>query len=197
MGLTTAFKAFFSILGNGEKADLWEKVCEGKLIEDSQLKDLESEVEKLEASLSTGENELTKVKEELKIASSKNDRSDAIYTLTLLQREGRLIDFLKEDIGPYSDEQVGAAVRQIHEGCGKVLEKYFKVESLVDSAEGDEVEVPKAYDPAKYSLSGQVSGEGPFKGSLVHKGWLASKLTLPERTKDTDTSVICPSEVDI
>ena len=67
----------------------------------------------------------------------------------------------------------------------------------MDSAEGDEVEVPKAYDPAKYSLSGQVSGEGPFKGSLVHNGWLASKLTLPERTKETDTSVICPSEGDI
>ncbi|MDD7987070.1 DUF2760 domain-containing protein [Lentisphaera marina] len=197
MGLATAFKAFFSILGDGEKAELWEKACGGKLIEDTQVKDLESKVGELEGELKSGKTEVSKLKDELKAAASKNDRSDAIYTLTLLQREGRLIDFLKEDIGPYSDEQVGAAVRQIHEGCGKVLEKHFKVQPLIDSAEGDEVEVPKAYDPAKFSLSGQVSGDGPFKGSLVHKGWQASELSLPERSKETDTSVICPSEVDI
>ncbi len=197
MGLATAFKAFFSILGDGEKAELWEKACGGKLIEDTQVKDLESKVGELEGELKSGKTEVSKLKDELKAAASKNDRSDAIYTLTLLQREGRLIDFLKEDIGPYSDEQVGAAVRQIHEGCGKVLEKHFKVQPLINSAEGDEVEVPKAYDLAKFSLSCQVSGDGPFKGSLVHKGWQASGLSLPERSKETDASVICPSEVDI
>ena len=204
MGLATAFKAFFAILGNGEKAELWEKANSGKLIDDSRINDLESQLadskksaDSAKSEVDSAKTEVEKLKADLKEAKGKKDRSDALYTLTLLQREGRLIDFLKEDISAFSDDQVGAAVRQIHEGCGKVLDKHFKIEALVHSPEGDDVEVPKGYDPARYTLSGEVKGDGPFKGALVHKGWVSTELNLPERSKGADTSVICPAEVDL
>ena len=37
----------------------------------------------------------------------------AVQILSVLQRDARLVDFLMEDIGAYSDEQVGAAVRDV------------------------------------------------------------------------------------
>ena len=204
MGLSTAFKAFFAILGNGEKAELWEKATSGKLIDDGRVSDLENQLadskktaDSAKTETQVVKSEVEKLKAELKDAKGKKDRSDALYTLTLLQREGRLIDFLKEDIGPYNDEQVGAAVRQIHEGCNKVLDKHFKIQALVDSAEGENIEIPKGYDPAHFALSGELKGEGPFSGSLVHKGWISKELNLPERSKDAAVAVICPAEVDL
>src|SRR5690242_20660684 len=43
----------------------------------------------------------------------------AVQLLALLQREGRLLDFLGEPIDSFNDAQVGAAVRAIHKGCKK------------------------------------------------------------------------------
>jgi hypothetical protein len=108
-----------------------------------------------------------------------------------------LIDFLKEDVSSFSDEQVGAAVRQIHEGCGKVLERYFKVEALASVSEGESLTVPKGFDPSEYQMSGQVAGEAPYTGNLVHKGWKASALSLPERSSSLNGMVICPAEVEV
>src|SRR5262245_48893552 len=42
-----------------------------------------------------------------------------LRVLAVLQRDGRLIDFLEEDIDAYPDAQIGAAVRDIHRGCRK------------------------------------------------------------------------------
>ena len=199
MSLGAAFKAFFAILGNSEKAAQWEKSQTGNLIEESELKSakeqqvaLERQLKNSEAATDAVQKELTQLK-----ASSKSDRSDAVYTLTLLQREGRLIDFLKEDISSFSDDQVGAAVRQIHEGCSKVLDRYFKVEALASVNEGESLTVPKDFDPSEYQMSGQVAGEAPYTGSLVHKGWKASALSLPERSSSLNGMVICPAEVEV
>ena len=43
----------------------------------------------------------------------------AVQMLALLQRDGRLIDFLAENISPYPDVQLGAAVRNIHEAAAR------------------------------------------------------------------------------
>ena len=42
-----------------------------------------------------------------------------IHLFAVLQREGRLLDFLQEDLSLYEDGQIGAAVRSIHENCKK------------------------------------------------------------------------------
>src|SRR5271165_2556408 len=44
----------------------------------------------------------------------------AVQMLGLLQRDGRLIDFLAEDVAAYPDAQLGAAVRSIHTSCRQV-----------------------------------------------------------------------------
>ena len=199
MGLGTAFKAFLAILGDADKAAKWEQAQAGNLIEANELKKAQEQQEALERQLKNSEATTDAVQKELtQLKSAKPKQStDAVYTLTLLQREGRLIDFLKEDISTYSDDQVGAAVRQIHEGCSKVLDRYFKVEALATVAEGESLTVPKDFDPSQFQLSGQVAGEAPYTGSLVHKGWKATELSLPERSKSLNGMIICPSEVEV
>ena len=51
---------------------------------------------------------------EAPVARPKPARSEAIALLETLQREARLVDFIKEPIDVYADAQVGAAVREIH-----------------------------------------------------------------------------------
>ena len=54
----------------------------------------------------------------------------ALVLLTLLQREGRFLDFLRESLDDYDDTAIGVAVRDIHRDCRKVLEAHIKVEHL-------------------------------------------------------------------
>jgi len=122
---------------------------------------------------------------------------DAVYALALLQREGRLVDFLLENIEPYDDSQIGAAVRQIHAGCRRVLDEHFDVTPIQGDGEGSRVEVAKGFDPSAIRLTGNVSGDPPFQGTVQHRGWRAAKVDLPKRNPGLDTSVICPAEVEI
>ena len=54
-------------------------------------------------------------------AENTQQHESAAQLLQLLQKHGRLVDFIFEDIDTYSDEQVGAGVRVVHQGCRKVL----------------------------------------------------------------------------
>jgi hypothetical protein len=121
----------------------------------------------------------------------------AVHALALLQREGRLVDFLQENIDGFSDEQVGAAVRQIHAGCRKVLDEHFAIEPIRTEAEGDEITVPADFDPGRIRLTGKVAGVPPFRGSLRHRGWRASQVRLPARLGKTDPALICPAEIEL
>ena len=49
--------------------------------------------------------------------------------LSILQRDARLVDFLMEDISAYSDEQVGAAVRDVQEQSRQSLATLSAVSS--------------------------------------------------------------------
>src|SRR4051812_28380124 len=60
----------------------------------------------------------------------------ALQLLALLQRDARLIDFAGENLADYSDAQVGAAARLVHEGCAKVLREHFRIVPVRDEAEG-------------------------------------------------------------
>lgn len=117
--------------------------------------------------------------------------------LQLLQGSSRLIDFLKEDIRPFSDAEVGAAVRKIHADCSRCLEELVTIRAVLEENEGEEVEVPEGYDPASIKVVGNVKGKAPFRGKLVHKGWRAHKRSLPKRAGELPSDIIQPAEVEV
>jgi len=121
----------------------------------------------------------------------------AVQLLALFQREGRLVDFLREDIQPYDDAQIGAAVRTIHQTCRQVLVEHLTLEPILSGQEGDEVTVPKDFDPSAIRLTGNVSGEPPFRGALRHAGWRASRVKLPDQPRGQDPKIVAPAEVEI
>lgn len=117
--------------------------------------------------------------------------------LNLLQKEGRLIDFLKEDISPFSDAQIGAAVRKIHHDSGLCVEEFVTLRPIFNESEGTEVTIPSGYDPSTVKITGKVKGSPPYIGVLRHKGWKAHKLSLPKSAVEGDRSIICPAEVEV
>jgi Domain of unknown function (DUF2760) len=115
----------------------------------------------------------------------------------LLQEKGRLVDFLMEDVTPYEDAEVGAAARVIHQGCRQVLQEYFKISAIADSPEGAEVTVPAGYSPDQYRLVGKLTGEPPFTGTLLHKGWKTEFVKLPRIVVTERLPAIAPAEVEL
>lgn len=120
-----------------------------------------------------------------------------LYLLSLLQREGRLVDFFAEDLEQYQDAQIGAAVRGIHENCKKTIEKNLKLVPVIDKLEGEETLIEPGFDPHAVKLTGNVTGEPPFKGILRHRGWRTNKMDLPTLSDVQDTGIIAPAEVEI
>lgn len=120
----------------------------------------------------------------------------ALRLLAVLQEEGRLIDFLQEDIAPYSDQQVGAATRGIHESCAKALRSCVTLEPVMPGREDEPVTVPAGFDPSAVRLVGNVQGTPPFQGTLRHAGWRATRVAIPER-KGLDPRIVAPAEVEI
>jgi hypothetical protein len=121
----------------------------------------------------------------------------ALRLLGLLQQEARLVDFITEDIDAYSDEQVGAAVRAIHAGCRKVLNEHIKLQRIFAADDGSEVVVEQGFDSAAVRLTGNVTGNPPFRGTLQHSGWRATNVTLPDTSTAVDPAIIAPAEVEI
>ena len=121
----------------------------------------------------------------------------AVQMLALLQRDGRLIDFLAEDVSPYPDSQLGAAVRTIHASCRQVLDLYLKLEPVISSEEDQPVTVPAGFDPATVKLLGNVVGQPPVKGLLRHRGWRVAEVKLPSLPQGAGREIIAPAEVEI
>lgn len=133
--------------------------------------------------------------EELFVAAP---RGPDLRVLALLQRDGRLLDFLMEDIDAYTDPQVGAAVRDIHRGCRKTLRDYVKLEPILNESEDARVTVPAGFDPNSIRLSGKVDGAPPFSGQLRHHGWRVTGATLPALPGAVaDLAVLAPAEVEV
>jgi len=120
-----------------------------------------------------------------------------LQLLALLQGSGRLLDFLKEDIAPYSDEQVGSAVRKIHADCSKALEEWVTVRPLLEQQEGETIQLQEGYDPAQFHLVGKIKESPPYCGIVRHRGWKAHKLSLPQTVLTTHKEVLCPAEVEL
>lgn len=119
----------------------------------------------------------------------------ALRLLALLQQEGRLVDFLLEDIAAYDDAQVGAAVRSIHAGCRAVLDERVALERILEGEDGATVAVPEGFDAAAIRVTGNVAGKPPFRGTLQHNGWRVVRINLPESS--TDARIVAPAEVEV
>jgi hypothetical protein len=124
-------------------------------------------------------------------------KEGALALLSLLQREGRLVDFLREGLDDYSDADIGAAVRDIHRGCRKVMEEHFVMEAVMPGEEEAKVVVPVGFDPGEVRLVGKVTGQPPFNGTLRHHGWRVLEVKLPALTEGVDRRVVAPAEVEI
>ena len=126
------------------------------------------------------------------------DRGEAaLRLLALLQQEGRLVDFLEEDLAPYSDGQVGSAVRAIHGGCRAVLKERLDLAPILPGTEGATVTVERGFDPAAVRITGNVRGEPPYQGVLRHPGWRSAAFRLPDSTGDRDHTILAPAEVEV
>lgn len=179
--LSFAFRCFFSLLFQGK-------------IPQEILQALSS---------STAEAPLTVAARATAAAKSGADASDsdaldrAVQMLALLQRDGRLVDFLEEDVSSYPDGQLGAAVRSIHSSCRQVLERYIKLEPVLSSEEDHPVTVPVGFDPAAIKLIGSVTGQPPIRGLLRHRGWRVSQVTLPSLPQGSGRAIVAPAEVEV
>ncbi|MBU0463502.1 MAG: DUF2760 domain-containing protein [Proteobacteria bacterium] len=120
-----------------------------------------------------------------------------LHSLSILQRDGRLLDFFDEDLSLYDDGQIGAAVRSIQEDCKKTIKKYIDAKPVIEAEEGEIVRIESGFDIDAIKLVGNVSGEPPFEGILKHRGWKAGKKEIPKLSDIQDSGIIIPAEVEI
>jgi len=126
--------------------------------------------------------------------------AEIVALLALLQEHGRLVDFAKEDIAASSDAQIGSAARVVHAGCRKVLDEYFEITPLQSAPEGTPLTLEAGYDAPAFRLLGSVPENPPYKGKLLHPGWIAQNVKLPRVTGTTDKRpwpVLAPAEVEV
>jgi hypothetical protein len=172
-GIGLAFKAFFRIIRDKTFADSVGKLLEGKALPAPAAAPALP-------------------------AMAKPKRSEALSLLAVLQREGRLVDFLKEDLTGYNDAQIGAAVRDVHRDCAAAIERMFAPKAARDETEGASVTIPPGFDAARIRLTGNVAGPGPYRGALRHGGWEASKVEIPAWTgSEYSARIIAPAEVEV
>jgi uncharacterized protein DUF2760 len=125
--------------------------------------------------------------------------AEVVAFIGLLQEKGRLVDFLMDDVSLYDDSRVGAAARVVHFGCRDVLQEHFKVTPISDAEEGSQVMIPENYSVDEYRLMGKITGNPPFRGVLLHKGWKTESVKLPRiiKTGEKRLPSIAPALVEI
>jgi hypothetical protein len=121
----------------------------------------------------------------------------ALQLLGLLQQEGRFIDFVEEDVSGFSDADIGAAARVVHQGCRKAVRDHFKIAPIRTEQEGSEITLEEGFDPSSIRLAGNVVGKPPYKGSLIHRGWRVSEAALPKVAAGHDVRVLAAAEVEL
>jgi hypothetical protein len=130
-------------------------------------------------------------------AAAASEPVQALQLLSLFQREGRLVDFLQQDIASFPDADVGAAARIVHDGCRRALLAHATIEPVRAESEGARVVLAAGFAPDDVKLTGGVGGEPPYNGVLRHRGWRATRLDLPQRVGAHDAHVLAPAEVEL
>jgi hypothetical protein len=131
------------------------------------------------------------------LAPDSDAPSSALQLLSLLQREGRLVDFIEQDITAFPDADIGAAARVVHAGCRRALRAHAEIEPLRRENEGARIELAAGFDADEVKLVGDVRGQPPYAGVLRHRGWRATRLELPQVVGRHDTHVLAPAEVEL
>jgi hypothetical protein len=118
----------------------------------------------------------------------------AVQVLGVLQRDSRLIDFLMEDISAYTDDQVGAAIRDVQVQAKQSLERYLKLQPVIDAVEETTV-TTAGMDATSYKLIGKVPPNGKAaSGVLRHRGWKAGQVELPAAKP---SNILVPAELEV
>ena len=180
--ISYAFRSFFRILIDGE-------------IPPDVLRELVGAAAHPASGIASVAAAVASAQSDAKPAAESFDR--AVQMLALLQRDGRLVDFLSENVAQYPDAQLGAAVRVIHQSCRQVLDRYVKLEPVISSEEDQPVTWQAGFDPASIKLSGNVTGQPPMRGLLRHRGWRIKEVSLPSLPEGSGRSVVAPAEVEI
>lgn len=181
MRLGLAIKAFFKVCCNGQIADGFEHL-------------LDDPPRQLVAPPKPAEPAATKKSS----TPPQPQRNDAITLLATLQREARFVDIVNEPLGDYNDAEIGAAARDVLTDSGKVLKRLFGLQAVLDQAEGETTEIPAGFDRGSFRISGNVDGDPPYSGSLVHHGWVATRCELPTWTGSQEAAlVVAPAELEI
>ncbi len=178
MGLITATKAFCKLLFNPQLCDSFdEMIASGGTLKIESKPAAESP---------------KPIPPEIPV------RSDAISLIAALQREARLLDIVTESLDGYSDAQIGAAAKEVLRDTGAVIDRMFGLQPLTTVEDGAHFETPDKFDAAMYRLTGNVSGEAPFRGTVNHHGWQATKCDVPQWNGEKESAlVIAPIELEI
>jgi hypothetical protein len=129
--------------------------------------------------------------------AARGTEAGAVLVLSLLQAEGRFIDFVQQDLAGFDDAEIGAVARVVHQGCGKVLHNYLSIEAIRAEPEGQSLRLPEGFDPSLVKLTGNIAGGRTVQGILRHKGWRASDVRLPEVVGGNGTRVLAPAEIEL
>ncbi len=121
----------------------------------------------------------------------------ALQLLSLLQQDARFLDFVHEDLSSYSDADIGAAARVVHEGSKKTVAGYFTLSPIRTEEEESRLTLESGFDASEGRLTGNVVGSAPFTGTLVHRGWKATEVRLPQLAKGHDVRILAPAEVEL
>ena len=193
--IAIAIGSFFAILGNGRLAGDVHRLRSGEpLAADAPPREVRIEVPVEKIVEVRVEVPIDKIVEKVVTAPS---HTAALQLLGLLQREARFVDFVQEDTASYSDADIGAAARVVHEGCRKVLRAHFTIAPVRNEAEGSRVTLAAGFDATEVRLTGNVVGQAPFTGTLGHRGWHVTDTRLPQLTDDKAAAVLAQAEVEL
>ncbi len=124
-----------------------------------------------------------------------SQRSDALTLISTLQREARFLDLVQEPLDGYNDAQVGAAARDVLRDTAKTLNRFFSIEKLVATSEGQPIELPAELSASRW----RIIGPNPTgsRATLVHAGWQATQCNIPQWSGlPQDSLVFAPAEVE-
>ena len=193
--IAIAIGSFFAILGNGRLAADVVRVRAGEaLAADVAPKEIRVEVPVEKIVEVRVEVPVEKIVEKTVEVPT---QTAALQLLGLLQREARFVDFIQEDVAPYTDAEIGAAARVVHEGCRKVLREHFAIQPVRTEAEGSRITLQEGFDATAVRLTGNVVGQAPFTGTLGHRGWQVTEVKLPQLTDSKAAHVIAQAEVEL
>lgn len=134
-------------------------------------------------------------------AAPKLKASDgALQLLQILQSDSRLVDFLMEDIAAYADDQIGAAVRNMHADCRASLLRLITLSPVIDDVEGtfQKLDAAKAPDAQRIKLLGNIPPSGKVAGGILrHRGWRVNSIQLPAAPTSGDIAIIAPAELEV